>query len=174
MKFTSANTDAEIILSWLSNKTTNTRNSYEYTVKQFMVFIDKSLIDVKIEDLQLWIHRLKLTYKPVTIANKVLYIKSLFSFCHQVGYLSINFASLIRTPRVKNELSNKILSISEVKALLEAARNNQEKAILSLMYGCGLRVSEVAYLMWTDLKEDRLTVYGKGEKQEQLFASFNS
>ncbi|PSF29178.1 integrase [Aphanothece hegewaldii CCALA 016] len=161
---TNATNDDEIILSWLSGKAKTTKVSYYSTAKQFREFIGKPLSDVMIEDLNLWCDRLKMTYKPVTVQDKILIIKSLYSYCFSVGYLQNNIMALIKTPKVKDDLAQRILDEREVKLLINATSNHRDKVILALMYGCGLRVSEVSELTWGDLKNGKLTVYGKGNK----------
>ncbi len=77
----------------------------------------------------------------------------------------------IQTPKITRHLPD-ILSLEEVVALLdsfdlttyEGARN---KAILEMLYGCGLRVSELVELRLSDLffNEGYIRVIGKGNKQ---------
>ena len=55
---------------------------------KFVEFIDKPLSEVKLEDLQLWERGLLARFKLTTVANKVLVIKSLFSFAVKTGYLT--------------------------------------------------------------------------------------
>jgi integrase/recombinase XerD len=98
---------------------------------------------VAIEDLQLWHRRLQLTDKPHTIANKIRAIKSLFSFCVKVNYLEINIGSYIKCPKVKEKLAERILPFDDCKKLIEATQTNRDRALLCLMYGCGLRVSKL-------------------------------
>ena len=60
-----------------------------------------------------------------------------------------------------------VLSQVEVRMMLEAARCLRDKLLMSLMYGIGLRVSEVSRLKWMDVCFDRQTVRvvrGKGQK----------
>ena len=167
-QLTRATTDREIILLWLGDKSRTTKISYASIVKQFLDFIDKPLADVTIEDLQLWVRRLQLTFADSTVANKVLTIKSLLSFCYRVGYLQHNIGAWLKTPKTKDKLAERILSTDDCKRLIGSARNERDRLILSLMYGCGLRVSEVCGLTWTDLQphngSGKATVFGKGGK----------
>jgi integrase/recombinase XerD len=165
---TRAETDREIVLIWLGDKSRTTQISYSSIVTGFFDFINKPLSSVAIEDLQLWHRRLQLTDKPHTIANKIRAIKSLFSFCVKVGYLEINIGSYIKCPKVKEKLAERILPFDDCKKLIEATENNRDRALLCLMYGCGLRVSEVCSLTWGDLQPQgeagKCTVFGKGDK----------
>lgn len=174
---TRATSDAEIILLWLIGKSKTTITSYQCHVKQFLDFVGKPLESVKIDDLSLWVRRLELTYSPVTVANKILTVKSLFSFCVKVGYLQMNVGSFIKSPKLKDRLAERILEESEVKRLIGAASQNRDRILLSLMYGLGLRVSELCGLTWDDLKPHgdagKATVFGKGAKTRVVLISKN-
>ncbi len=168
-KITNANCDRELINLWLGDKSPTTQVSYRSTVEKFIQFVDKPLIDVKLEDLQLWERGLKARFKDTTVANKVLVIKSLFSFSVRVGYLTINVGSFLKTPKAKKTIAERILDAADVRGLIKyGVKNERDRLMLSLMYGCGLRVSEVIGLTWNDLKEHneggKATVFGKGSK----------
>jgi len=63
-----------------------------------------------------------------------------------------------------------ILSREEVKALLEARGNLRNRTLLAILYGCGLRVSEVAQLQVSDIDSARNVLrvrQGKGGKDRQ-------
>ena len=165
---TRATSDAEIILLWLSGKSKTTITSYQCHIKQFLDFAGKPIADVTLDDLSLWVRRLELTYEPVTVANKILTVKSLFSFCVKVGYLQMNVGSFISSPKLKDRLAERILEEGDVKRLIGAAITARDRILLSLMYGLGLRVSELCSLTWDDLKPHgdggKATVFGKGAK----------
>ena len=168
-KITNASSDHELILIWLGDKSDTTQVSYNSTVTKFIEFIAKPLSDVKLEDLQLWERGLKARFKPTTVANKVLVIKSLFSFGVKTGYLSFNVGSFLKTPKAKENLAARILDVSQVQGLIKyGVKNDRDAIMLLLMYGCGLRVSEVIGLTWDDLKKHndggKVTVFGKGSK----------
>ena len=165
---TRAKSDRELVYIWLGDKSRTTQVSYSSIVTGFFAFINKPLNEVAIKDLQLWHRRLQLTDKPNTVANKIRAIKSLFSYGVKVGYLEINVGSYIKCPRVKEKLAQRILSESDCLKLINATKTERNRALLCLMYGCGLRVSEVCGLTWGDLQplgeEGKCTVFGKGAK----------
>ncbi len=167
-KITNVTCDSEIILLWLGDKSPTTQVSYRSTVEKFIQFVAKPLIEVKLEDLQLWERGLKARFKDTTVANKVLVIKSLFSFCVRVGYLTLNVGSFLKTPKAKETIAERILDLDSVKRLIGCTKTERDRLMLSLMYGCGLRVSEVIGLTWNDLRKHgdggKATVFGKGSK----------
>jgi len=79
----------------------------------------------------------------------------------------------IPLPRYETKLPV-ILSKEEVKALLEAPRRLDQRAILATLYGAGLRVSEVTNLKVSDLDRQRKVINvrgGKGHKDRQVMLS---
>jgi integrase/recombinase XerD len=73
---------------------------------------------------------------------------------------------LIHRPRREKKLPN-VLSKEEVKAILEAPKNIKHKAMLSLIYACGLRRSELLNLTLKDIQSDRnllIIKQAKGKK----------
>ena len=166
---TSAQSDRELILIWMADKSRTTQISFKSTIEKFLEFIDKPLSEVRLDDLQIWKRGLEARFKPTTVANKVLVVKSLFSFAVKVGYLPINIGSFIKPPKTKEALAEKILTVADVKRLIDSCLTHRDALMLSLMYGCGLRVSEVVGLKWVDLKPHldgggKATVFGKGSK----------
>jgi integrase/recombinase XerD len=172
-KVTNAESDRELILVWLGDKSDTTQVSYHSTVSKFIEFIAKPLSEVKLEDLQLWERGLKARFKPTTVANKVLVIKSLFSFGVKTGYLTLNVGSFLKTPKAKETIAERILDLADVRGLIKyGVKNERDRLLLSLMYGCGLRVSEAIGLTWNDLRPHgdggKATVFGKGCKTRMV------
>jgi len=73
-------------------------------------------------------------------------------------------------PRSKEKLVE-VLSVEEIKALFSVIHNLKHKAIVSLMYGCGLRVGEVISLKISDIDSSRMVInvrQSKGNKDRQV------
>jgi integrase/recombinase XerD len=174
MILTKATSDLEIINSWLNDKPSKlTQAQYANSIKQFVNFIGCELKDVKIEDLQQFKRMLELKgYKPMTIKNKLLNVKSFFSFAFAVGYLSANVASLIKLPKVHRRTASMRIDHSEIKQLIDGARCVRDQLIIKMMYFLGLRVSEVLAIKWTDFfqqgNEVKVFICGKGNKERSL------
>jgi len=104
-QITNAQSDRELILIWMADKSRTTQISFKSTIEKFIEFIDKPLSEVRLDDLQIWKRGLEARFKPTTVANKVLVVKSLFSFAVKVGYLPINIGSFIKPPKTKEALA---------------------------------------------------------------------
>ena len=173
-KVTRANTDEEMILSWLTNKQSiYTQKQYTYTIQQFLEFTGKDLSEVKVEDIQDYLRSLQLRkYQASTIKVKLKTIKSLFSYCVKTGYLKGNPAMMVDNPKVEDKISQKLLTVEEVKRLMDNANSIRDKLLVKLMFGLGLRVSETCNLKWSNFKVSdgvvNLSVMGKGSKQRTV------
>ncbi len=149
---------------WLHGKSATTIGVYRAAVRQFLEFAGKTLADIKLEDLQLWERGLELRFRPDTRRTKILAVKSLLSFAVRVGYLDVNIGTLVKAPKSRDVLPEKILTESEVKRLVAAPGGGRDRSILTLMYALGLRVSELINLRWTDIRSEAITIVGKGNK----------
>ncbi len=118
-------------------------------------------------------------YAKRTIARKVAAIRRYFSWMEASGHLPADPARRLSAPAGAARLP-RVLSGAEVTELLEPARAalSEEKgawrlrddAVLELLYGCGLRVSELCGLDLDGLEPSSgyLVVWGKGSKQRRV------
>src|SRR3954447_8344778 len=112
---------------------------------------------------------------PATRANATAALKSLFSFAQETGYLRFNLGKVLKAPPVKNTLAERILSEPDVIRMISLEPGRRNRALLTVLYGGGLRISEVCGLCWRDLTErdgaGQVTVYGKGGKTRVVLLS---
>jgi integrase/recombinase XerD len=109
-------------------------------------------------------------YAPATLARKLSTLRGLSRFLTERGVLGADPTRLLPGPRRRRRLP-RVLTEAEVEALLTAAGGTEplalrDRAILELLYGCGLRSQEVVALALADLKpaQAQLIVHGKGGK----------
>lgn len=157
----------QLIELWLHERSDNTVNSYNRYLKRFLAHVNKPLEEVTLMDFQTWQLSLR-SLSPASQRTALAAIKSLFSFGFELGVLPLNVGKLARSPKVKERLAEKILTVEEVLLMFDEERNLRNRAILRLLYGGGLRVSELCDLKWRDLKArevgGQVTVFGKGKK----------
>lgn len=81
-------------------------------------------------------------------------------------------AKIQKIPYPKSEKKLPIvLSVDEVQRMFDVCENLKHKVILSLLYSCGLRVSELINLQWINIDRSRMIIniiYGKGKKDRQV------
>ncbi len=113
---------------------------------------------------------------PVSMRRKMGAIRSLFRYLHRQGSVKMNPAKLIRTPKAPRtipkvpgeEQTNRLID-GIAGGQIERLQTKRDLAIFEILYGCGLRVSELVGLNLSDIDFDErwLRVRGKGRKQRQ-------
>jgi integrase/recombinase XerC len=113
----------------------------------------------------------------VSIQRKLAAVRSLFKFMLREGAIEANIARLARTPKAPKKLPE-VMTAEQTGQLLDGVAANQldrphparDRAIFELLYGCGVRVSELAGLDLDDLdrSENWIRVRGKGRKERQV------
>src|SRR5207244_5614865 len=108
---------------------------------------------------------------PASVARALVAVRSLHRFLVDEGYAGADPAGDVGVPRVPQGLP-KALSEEEVERLLgsvvgEDAVARRDRAILELLYGTGMRISELVGLSLVDLTLDEgiVRVFGKGSKE---------
>lgn len=93
-------------------------------------------------------------------------LNSFFDYLVSEGERKDNPSSAVDSPKLGKYLPV-VLSVEEVRAILKAAPNERDRAILEVLYGCGLRVSEVCSLKISEvyIKDMFVKVMGKGSKE---------
>src|ERR1041385_3668120 len=124
------------------------------------------------EDLERWLADLRAAgLSPATIARRVAAVRSFFRHLILLGARTDSPAAALELPRRRRRLP-RTLSAAEAQRLIEAApgttpRSLRDRALVELLYGAGLRVSEAVGLGKTDVDLERRLVActGKGGKE---------
>lgn len=161
--------DEELRLKGYSNKTIV---SYIKGIKRFIKSIEKDLNDITAEDVRRYhLNMLKANKSHSYVNTSISSIKFLYQ---NVLNTDINI-ELISRPK-KERLLPKVLSVEEVKLILNALDNEKHKTILYIIYSAGLRVSEAAELRINDIDSSRMMIsikQGKGRKDRYVMLSEN-
>lgn len=143
-------------------------------LSQYFESINKpaNLKDVTSNDLKLfitWINELGML--PSTQARVISGLKSFFSFLLLEQIITIDPTALLESPRLSRKLPD-TLNIIEINQLIDAIDASKpdgmrNKAILEVLYGCGLRVTELISLRISNIHydSDYIKVIGKGNKE---------
>ena len=163
-----ADDDAQLVRLWLHGRSAATTTAYRAGIAAFLRFVGhKPLHKVRLADLHDFQDSLA-HLRPASVACKLAAIKSLFSFAHDLGYLPINTARVVKLPPVRDCRAERILSETAVHRMLALETCPRNVALLTLVYASGLRISEVTGLRQRDLQErgdsGQVTAFGKGGK----------
>lgn len=109
-----------------------------------------------------------------TQARVISSLRSFYNFLMMEGVVEQNSANLLEIPKINPHLPS-VLSIEEVDKIIEGVDlstplGHRNKAILELLYSCGLRATELISLRLTDLFLDEgfIRVIGKGSKERLI------
>lgn len=110
----------------------------------------------------------------ITIRRKLAAVRSLFKFMMRSGAISINAARLVRTPKAPRSIPA-VMTAEQANALvdgvgagkLERPFPERDLVIFELLYGCGMRISELVGLNLEDIDFSQrwLRIRGKGRKE---------
>lgn len=99
-----------------------------------------------------------------TVIDNIRMIQQLYAMLQAKGEIQINPVNTINLQYPKDESPRTALTQEEIKELYSQCKTYQEKAILALAYGCGLRVSELVQCNIEDIKaRDGLIIVPKGK-----------
>lgn len=142
--------------------------------------IDKKILLAMVREYFQTSHDIKTSSKNRKIAS----IKGFLSWAFEYQYIDEDLSHRFHTSKINPKLP-KYLSVDEILAVFNTLNESlslksslevqTEKLIISLLYGCGLRVSELTGLQWSQIQLSRkcLLVRGKGNK-ERIVAIPNS
>jgi integrase/recombinase XerC len=102
-------------------------------------------------------------------------IRSWFKWLARTGYIEQNSAALVATPRLPKHLP-RVPSIEQLNQVVDSVRDDaaswpaRDKAILEMLYGCGIRNAELTGLNLDDIHwaNEAILVRGKGQKQRYV------
>ena len=152
---------------------TNTYDSYGYDLECFKkYFQNKKINDITENDIINYLAYLKNTnnLKERSIERHLTTIRNFFKYLVKMEIISYDISKNIDNLKIGKHLPS-VLSIDETEKLMNITLNNpfdyRTKAMLELMYGSGLRVSELVNLTLNDidLYNDTILIHGKGSKE---------
>ena len=155
--------------------TKNTQKSYEEDLKLYKDFLGKrgitSVGKVRKEDISDYLIYLnKNEYTITSVARKLTTIKNFHNYLFQRGMIPHDVSLTIDRPKTKKALP-KVMSVEEVDKLLDIECKTpfdyRNKAMLELLYGTGLRISELLSLKLSDVDLENCVIrcIGKGNKE---------
>ena len=149
----------------------NTVSSYTSDVREFFGSLSASPSEVSSDDVTSYVAERSDGISKRTQARLLSSLRSFFDWMILDGERKENPCDKVEHPKLGRYLPE-VLSVEEVEAIIEsvdttAATGLRDRAILEVLYGCGLRVSEAVTLKVSDIffQEGFVRVIGKGDKQ---------
>lgn len=153
----------------------NTVSSYESDLNQYMLYLFEhninSLNNIETFDIEEYLKKLnKDNLSTTSIARKLTVIKNFHKYLFNKEILKEDVSETIKRPKLAKKLPT-VLSIDEVDRLLDIEVNSifdyRNRAMIELLYGTGLRITELLNLKVGDIDFENCTLrcIGKGSKE---------
>lgn len=161
-----------IVVKGLAEKTITAYQTDLHSLLAFLASHSMTLQDVREETLLLYLRHLSSrTDSTKTLARHLASLRSFFNHTHEQGMIAENPALILANPKITRTIPD-VLTQEETMRLLNAPNVQtklglRDRAILEVLYGAGLRVSELTNLrpMDYDPQTDILRIWGKGGKE---------
>lgn len=153
----------------------NTISGYEQDLtklRDYFLIIGKEPKDATFDDLQAFVfEQFKSTNKPRSQARILSGVRSFYRFLVYARYIDNDPSELLEMPKQDYSLPS-VLTVEEIDDMIaqidmSTAQGHRNRAIIEMLYGSGLRVSELVNLKLSNIyqKEGYMLVEGKGSKQ---------
>ena len=160
------------ILNLAARRSPRTVDAYRRDLRDLAAVRGGPVGDASVEELEQWLAQMRAEgLAPSTIARRVAAVRTYFRHLVLIGQRDENPAAALVLPRRPRKLP-RALSPAETERLIEAAtgstpRTLRDRALVELLYGAGLRVSEAVGLEKSavDLDERIVRAFGKGAKE---------
>lgn len=157
------------------NFTPNTLDAYSHDIEKLLAYFGKQGIDplaARLEDLQAFAANLHSIGVGARSQCRILSgVRTFYHYLQVDGYISDDPSELLESPQLGDHLPE-VLTTEEVDRLEQAIdlskwEGQRNKAIIEVLFSCGLRVSELVTLRLSDLylEEHFVRVVGKGRKE---------
>jgi integrase/recombinase XerD len=170
--------EVDDLLTWLRaerGRSTNTITAYRRDLLRYTDWLEqrrRPVVDVEESDISAYIAHLRGSgLADASVARATVAVRSLHRYLAEDGQVDVDPGAQVERPRVPRGLP-KALSEPEVAQLLAAPTGDdaiarRDRAMLEVLYGTGLRVSELVGLSLGDLDLDGalLRAFGKGSKE---------
>ncbi len=169
--------DFSIFLKLEKSLSPHSVEAYTADIKRLRQYLDFEKIKLNPEEIKLshlkgflkWINELGAS--PRSQARMISGIKAFYKFLLIEDKLKEDPTALIETPKIGRKLPD-VLSVEEIERLIKAIdvskpEGHRNRAILEVLYSCGLRVSEMTGLKISNIYQDKgfIRVIGKGNKE---------
>lgn len=153
----------------------NSIDAYLTDLDKLTRFIEsegKEYADITYQDLQQFVAQLRdIGIHPRSQARIISGIKSFYRFMLLDEYITVDPTELLESPKIGLKLPE-VLTVNEINNILDSIdlslpEGQRNRAMLEVLYSCGLRVSELISLRYSDVYFDEgfIRVEGKGSKQ---------
>jgi len=160
------------LLSLAARRSPRTVDAYRRDLESLAAFLGRPVGGATVDELERWVASMRAAGRASsTIARRVSAVRAYFHHLILIGLKTENPAASLQLPRRPVRLP-RVLSPAEIERLVESANGTtpralRDRALVELLYGAGLRVSEAVELQRgaVDVENRVVRVVGKGGKE---------
>lgn len=147
------------------HRSEGTIREYTKAVENCLSYVKKPETDIKPIDLELWQSSMS-NLSSASVAQRTSAVKEYFKFLYRNEFIDRNPADILEAPSIKNR-EQSALDGEQVRAMINAATNLRNKAIITMLAQTGLRIHELANItleQYQSRSGNVLVIRGKGDK----------
>lgn len=143
---------------------------YKIVLKKFFDVLQLQLKEIKADNIRYYlaVRGMQNKLSKTSQDNELRVIKSFFKWLAGEGYIStiptLNIKPIKQEKRIKKPFTE-----TEMELLRQNADNKRDLAIIDTLYSTGVRVEELEGMNISDISDDEIIVFGKGEKERYVF-----
>ena len=147
------------------HRSEGTIREYTKAIENCLEYVKKPEAEIKSIDLELWQSSMS-NLSSASVAQRTSAVREYFKFLYRNEFISRNPAEMLEAPQIKNR-EQSALNGEQVRAMVNAATNERNKAIIMMLAQTGLRIHELANItleQYESRSNNVLVIRGKGDK----------
>ena len=161
------------------NLSKHTLRAYTTDIEHFLYWLkDLPVSQVNTNTIRLYLSQIQIfEYSKTTITRKIAALRTFYRFLYRERIIEYNPVDGVKSPKRPKKLPS-FLNEDEIETVVNLIAPNspsgaRNRAILEVLYACGMRVGELCGLNFgnLNLEENEITVFGKGAKERIVLIS---
>lgn len=151
------------------HRSEGTIREYTKAVNNCLKYVNKPESEIKAIDLEMWQSSMD-NLSSASVAQRTSAVREYFKFLYRNEFIQRNPAEFLEAPAIKNR-EQSALTGEQVRAMVNAATNLRNKAIIMMLAQTGLRIHELLNItleQYESRSNNILVVRGKGDKDRLI------
>lgn len=159
-----------LISKRVSGRTDRTLETYGSYLRRIFREIKKPCLEVTTDDIRLYlaIREMRDGLSKTSLNNELRFMKSFYRFLQDEEILSVDPTRKIEAIKGKKQ-KKEALNELDIERIRDACQTEREKALVEILLSTGARVTEVSLMRIDEIKDDKVIVHGKGNKDRIVY-----
>lgn len=151
------------------HRSEGTIREYTKAIDNCLTYVNKPETEIKAIDLEMWQSSMD-NLSSASVAQRTSAVREYFKFLYRNEFIQRNPAEFLEAPAIKNR-EQSALTGEQVRAMVNAATNERNKAIIMMLAQTGLRIHELLNItleQYESRANNVLVIRGKGDKDRLI------